>query len=172
LRAQRRRHDAKPHRKKTQRGDFKERRRRYNEKHIDRIRLGRIAFERRRRSDPIQRVVDSIRRRIRHVIKGGKSKGLFILLGYSGDELRQHIESLFQTGMTWENYGLYGERWHLDHKRPVSSFNLPEQLLECFALKNMQPLWAKDNLSKHSTWEAAYSLADPGSQNSSIACSR
>jgi len=44
---------------------------------------------------------------------------------------------------------------------PVSSFRLPEQLVECFALENLQPLWAKDNLAKHAKMEAAYSLANP-----------
>jgi hypothetical protein len=32
---------------------------------------------------------------------------------------------------------------------------------ECFALENLQPLWAKDNLAKHTKWEAAYPVADP-----------
>ena len=45
----------------------------------------------------------------------------FDLLGYSVDELRQHLESLFQDGMSWQNYGT---QWHIDHVIPKSWFNL------------------------------------------------
>ena len=84
-----------------------------------------------------------------------------MLLGYTADDLRSHLEAQFQIGMSWDNYGLYGERWHVDHIRPVASFKLPEELAECFALENLQPLWAIDNLTKHAKWEAAYPLANP-----------
>jgi len=61
-------------------------------------------------------------------------------------QARQHIEALFQPGMTWNNMHL----WHIDHIRPVSSFNLsdPVQVSECFNIKNLQPLWAVDNIKK------------------------
>jgi hypothetical protein len=71
-------------------------------------------------------------------------------LGYSVDELRSHIAGLFLNGMCWENYG----EWHIDHRRPVSSFTLPEQVRECWALTNLQPLWAADNLKKGSRRDA------------------
>lgn len=45
---------------------------------------------------------------------------------------------------------MYG--WHIDHKLPVASFNFdsPEHLdfKKCWALENLQPLWAKENISK------------------------
>jgi hypothetical protein len=147
VRAGGRRHDAKPHRK-LQRGDHKARLRRYQERNLETVRARRRAYQKKRRADPAQRIVDAIRRRMRHVIKG-KSKGAFVLLGYTADQLRAHLMSQFQPGMTWDNYGLYGEKWHVDHKRPVSSFRLPDELVECFSLPNPQPLWARDNLAKH-----------------------
>lgn len=60
------------------------------------------------------------------------------LLGYSALELKEHIESLFTIGMTWDNYG----EWHIDHIKPVSSFdeNTPMDIVN--ALTNLQPLWA------------------------------
>ena len=66
------------------------------------------------------------------------------LLGYSAIELKEYIESLFIEGMSWENYG----DWHIDHIIPVSSYN-PETSIDVVnSLKNLQPLWAFDNLSK------------------------
>jgi hypothetical protein len=52
--------------------------------------------------------------------------------------------------MSWDNYGKYG--WHIDHIKPCSSFDLSDrkQLLECFNYRNLQPLWALDNLKKGS----------------------
>jgi len=40
--------------------------------------------------------------------------------------------------------------WHIDHVRPVSSFDLtnPEEVKKCFSSKNLQWLPAKENLSK------------------------
>lgn len=68
------------------------------------------------------------------------------LLGCSYEELVAHLTSLFQEGMTWENYG----EWQVDHKRPLSSFDLtdPAQLAQAAHYTNLQPLWWSDNLSK------------------------
>ena len=75
------------------------------------------------------------------------------LIGCSYQELKQHLQSLFVEGMSWDNFG----EWHIDHIRPCASFDLtdPEQQKECFHYTNLQPLWAADNLAKSDTWEAA-----------------
>lgn len=68
------------------------------------------------------------------------------LLGTTKVEARKYIESLFKPGMTWENHG----EWHLDHIIPCASFDLkcPVQQLACCYYKNLQPLWAIDNMKK------------------------
>lgn len=66
------------------------------------------------------------------------------LLGYSPIELKEHIESLFIEGMSWENYG----DWHIDHITPVSHFDSETPADVVNSLENLQPLWAFDNLSK------------------------
>lgn len=70
------------------------------------------------------------------------------LVGYTKEELKNHLELKFKDKMDWRNYG----KWHIDHIRPISSFdyknNNDEDFLKCWALDNLQPLWAKDNLSK------------------------
>jgi len=77
------------------------------------------------------------------------------IVGCSKEYLKQHLESQFQDGMSWDNYGLYG--WHIDHIRPCASFDLtdPEQQKECFHYSNLQPLWAEDNLKKGAKYQEA-----------------
>ena len=72
------------------------------------------------------------------------------LTGCTIKELMIHIEKQFEPGMTWDNHGLY--TWHIDHKHACARFDLtdPEQQKKCFHYTNLQPLWAKDNLSKGS----------------------
>ncbi len=70
------------------------------------------------------------------------------LVGYSIGDLMKHIEKQFQTGMTWDNYG----EWHVDHIVPVAAHNFTkaedEDFKRCWALENLQPLWATDNHTK------------------------
>lgn len=68
------------------------------------------------------------------------------LLGYSPSQLKETIESKFVDGMSWNNYG----EWHIDHIRPLSSFDKTENPKTINSLDNLQPLWAFDNLSKGS----------------------
>ena len=98
----------------------------------------------------------NLRHRLRNALKGkSKSQNTLKLLGCSVDFVKKHLESQFQPGMSWDNYGNpngdHSECWHVDHIAPCSSFNLsdPEQQKKCFHYSNLQPLWAKDNLSKN-----------------------
>ena len=72
------------------------------------------------------------------------------LLGSTIQEAREHLEKQFKEGMTWDNHGHKG--WHIDHIIPCASFDLtdPEQQKKCFHYTNLQPLWAKENISKGS----------------------
>ena len=75
------------------------------------------------------------------------------LLGCPIAQAMDWLEAQFLPGMSWDNHG----EWHIDHIRPCASFDLtdPEQQKQCFHYSNLQPLWAKDNLSKSDKWEAA-----------------
>jgi hypothetical protein len=70
-------------------------------------------------------------------------------LGCSIEDFKSYIESQFQPGMSWENWGR--DTWHLDHKLPLISFDLTnrDQFLQAVHYTNYQPLWAFDNLQKH-----------------------
>jgi hypothetical protein len=71
------------------------------------------------------------------------------LVGYSLQELVAHLEKQFTEGMSWDNYG----QWHVDHKVPLAafSFDSPENPMFriCWGLDNLQPMWATDNMRKH-----------------------
>lgn len=89
--------------------------------------------------------------RLREAIQGGKGvriRMLFDTLGYTPQELAAHIERKFKRGMTWERFNA-GEI-HIDHIVPVSAFDLsnPIEVVKCWSLSNLQPLWAKDNMVK------------------------
>ncbi len=72
------------------------------------------------------------------------------LIGYTKDELKQHLEKQFVDGMSWDNYGRCG--WSIDHKMPISFFKFtsPEEVefKMCWRLENLRPLWHTDNISK------------------------
>jgi len=70
-------------------------------------------------------------------------------LGYSPIELKEHIERLFKPGMSWDNYG----KWHVDHVKPISLAKNIEEGIELSQLKNLQPLWAEENLIKHNKYQ-------------------
>ena len=74
------------------------------------------------------------------------------LVDYTLDDLIQHLEKQFQVGMNWANHGRYG--WHIDHIKPKASFSFTSsddiEFRQCWALDNLQPLWAEDNLRKGS----------------------
>lgn len=102
-----------------------------------------------RRSTEFGRLRTNLACRIRSAIKKGygyKNTLTTRLLGCSIEEVKKHLEKLFQPGMTWMNYG----EWHIDHILPCASFDLTkeEEQKKCFHFTNLQPLWKADNLRK------------------------
>lgn len=90
------------------------------------------------------RISRSLRRQ-----KTTKTKKSLDLLGCSVAEYRIFLEAQFSPPMSWQNYGFM---WHIDHIKPISSFDLtdPKQQLEAFHYSNTRPLSAKENMSKGS----------------------
>lgn len=82
-------------------------------------------------------------------IKGNcKRAGLEDRLGYTIKSLREHLERQFTEGMSWDAFT--EGRIHIDHVRPLNTFDLT---LECqasaaWALRNLRPLWAQDNMRR------------------------
>jgi hypothetical protein len=109
------------------------------------------AYHAKWRKIPKNKLNDNISTGISHSVTGG-SKGnrhWESLVNFTIDQLKRHLEKLFTPEMSWENYGTY---WHIDHKIPIAVFNFekPEHIdfKLCWRLKNLQPLEAKENMSK------------------------
>lgn len=72
------------------------------------------------------------------------------LLGYTLEELQAHIERQFTTGMSWEAF--HRGEIHIDHIVPVAAFKPASATCQdfraCWALTNLRPMWAKDNMRK------------------------
>lgn len=89
----------------------------------------------------------NLRSRLYQAIKNGKKSGSAEKdLGCTIDFLKAYLESLFYSGMSWDNYGY----WHIDHIIPLSKFDLSnkEELQKACHYTNLQPLWSRDNLAK------------------------
>ena len=106
------------------------------------------------KNDLVYKITIALRKRLSHFMTTKTSTECAIgFLGCPVEELKLHLESKFypnpDTGemMTWENHSSKG--WHIDHIKPLASFNLIDesQVKVACHYTNLQPLWAKQNLS-------------------------
>lgn len=98
------------------------------------------------KNNPNYRLERRLRTRVYKMIrKGTRSVRTQELLGADYLTIKNHLESQFKPGMTWES-----RDWHIDHRRPCASFDLTKESEQriCFHYTNLQPLWAKENFSK------------------------
>lgn len=101
----------------------------------------------RKKTDPAFKLIKNLRRRLNRFINFTyitKRSTTITLVGCSPKELKLFLENKFTDNMSWENYG----EWHIDHIIPLSLAKTEEDLYKLSHYTNLQPLWAKDNLSK------------------------
>lgn len=111
----------------------------------------------RRRVDVQHRLRKNLRCRMYPLLMGQRKAGSAVDdLGCSVDFLKTHLESLWEIGMNWNNYGNGPKDWSLDHKIPLSYFDLTnrEQLLKACHYTNLQPMWHLKNISKGNKYES------------------
>lgn len=138
--------------------------------HLVRRTKQRTRYNHRRHTDPIFRLRDSLRRKLRDVLRRvnqKKSTRTFDLVGCTLAFLKAYIEKQFLPGMSWANYG----EWHVDHIRPCASFDLTEvsEQRKCFHYTNLQPLWGPDNMSKGSMYDGRRRRYSDHSPNAPLA---
>lgn len=126
---------------------FREERRRKRQDDLERRRQYDREYSKQRRQKDLQyRIVGNLRNRIRLSIEN-KSECTKDLLGCSLEHFVKHLESQFQPGMTWQNYGSY---WSIDHIEPCCSFDLSteDNQRRCFNWRNCRPLTVSENSRK------------------------
>lgn len=110
--------------------------------------------KKRKQEDLNYKLATNLRSRINRVLKGEIKAGSSVNdLGCSVEDFIRYLEERFYKRsngqlMDWANYGREG--WHIDHVKPLTSFDLSnrEQFLQACHYTNMQPLWVEDNLAK------------------------
>lgn len=122
----------------------------------NRKRLNQYQAER-KASDPAYALTCRARTAVRDSLrKGLKCPGFFRHMPYTKDEFVEHLKSTLPDGYS-ELDICDGRKLHIDHIRPIASFNLTgevdDEFLSCWALENLQLLPAKENMQKSDTWK-------------------
>jgi hypothetical protein len=94
----------------------------------------------RRNEDPIFKLKYVISRSIRRSLKCkgiSKDKKSIEILGCSIEFFKIYLEKLFNSEMSWENYGTI---WDLDHVIPLSTAITEEDVIKLNHYTNLQPL--------------------------------
>jgi hypothetical protein len=99
----------------------------------------------------------------KHIKIKDKSQHYKDYLPFTQESLNIHLASLWEEGMSWDNYGKGQGKWEIDHriplkfKNPDNSFYWDQKELEILGsetfkkfwdLSNLQPKWSIDNLKK------------------------
>jgi hypothetical protein len=120
----------------------------------------RAAYAQWQRQNPVKKLRNAVSNSIRGMIKHNGSykrkQSIRNYLPYTIDELKSHLESLWEPWMNWTNYGGRSNdprrTWHIDHVKPHSSFNYTSMadaaFSECWALSNLRPIEKIANMSK------------------------
>ena len=104
-------------------------------------------IKKRLETDPLFRLQHQIRCLIGGSLKNKgykKNSKTEKILGCTIPEFKEHLESLFKEGMTWENRN----EWEIDHKIPASSAKTEADAIKLNHYTNLQPLWTEDNRKK------------------------
>lgn len=116
------------------------------------LQRGSSYIKNRLKTDTLFRLLYNLRSRVNKAVKNNykKSRTTLELLGCTIPELKQHLQKQFKKGMNWKNYGKGKKKWHIDHIKQCSIFDLSKlkEQRKCFHYTNLRPLWAKENLSR------------------------
>jgi len=85
-------------------------------------------------------------------------------VGCTRKELASYLESKFQSGMSWDNYGKGDKFWVIDHIKPLALFDLTdrEQRHAANHYTNLQPLWSLHNELKSNNYDPDHPMGWKG----------
>ena len=97
-------------------------------------------------------ISNSVRKGLKKRLSSKKGKATFDFLPYTINELKQHLEKQFEPWMNWNNWGSGKGCWQIDHIKPDAVFNyrdvVDKEFKDCWALTNLQPFDAIENIKK------------------------
>lgn len=101
------------------------------------------------KTDPVAKIKKLIRCRLYNALRityTRKISSAVDELGCSPEFLKLYLETQFQDGMSWDNFG----EWQMDHIIPLDRFNLEDidEFRQACNYTNIQPLWKADNSAK------------------------
>jgi len=154
---------------KTYRDSHKDNKSPYNRQYYLNNRIKIRNYQNSYYANKIKNVAYRLRRNISRLVahmlhsKDTNKNGFSVLqfLSFSIKELKEHLERQFEPWMSWANYGSYDHdtwddndsttwTWQLDHIIPQSilpyTSMTDENFQKCWALSNLRPLSAKQNL--------------------------
>jgi hypothetical protein len=117
-----------------------------------------LSIKNRKETSPAFKLRSIISKSIWYYLKiqnSHKNDSCWKYLPYTPQTLKEHLESQFDSWMSWKNYGKYDKikkRWQIDHIIPQS--RLPynsladKNFIKCWKLSNLQPLEVNQNIIK------------------------
>ena len=133
-----------------------DRKKAYREANREKFSQSSASYYKKRKDNPLFRLIRNYRnsclKAFRSIGNKKNNKSLKLLGLKDWEEFAEHLSKQFydhpETGeeMTFDNHGLYG--WHIDHIIPISSVKTEKDIIKLCHYTNLQPLWAKENLSK------------------------
>ena len=141
----------KEHRKKyveNNKEKIYEKSRKYKRKNRDKLNEYQKEYIKKKiKTDPLFKIKKRIRGLISNSLRRKdirKNTKTQIILGCTFEEFKQHLESMFEPWMSWDNYGLYNGTekygWDIDHIVPNDSAINEEGVIVLNHYTNLQPL--------------------------------
>ena len=84
----------------------------------------------------------------------GYTSNILDVMNCTREEFVAHLESHWDEGMSWDNYGYrggdYETGWDVDHTIPKSAYDHsdPEDTRKAWDLRNLKPMWHTANMEK------------------------
>jgi len=117
----------------------------------DHLRKQREYIRERRKTDPLFQLQLCLRALVSNSFhkQGYKKKTKTQeIIGCGFKDLKTHLESLFDHGMSWDNHGFDEGSWQVDHILPLAAAQNKDELISLCHYTNLQPMWATENKSK------------------------